>query len=249
MSSSVSPTAQNGQARGGLYASLLPYLAPPSAATIAIVIPFRDFVMKSQRQLQEPVLHIGLKQSLAVGVKAAPVVGGIVGVQMVAQKGIEKMLAKRSSSDNAQSNSLARILASAAVVGVISSPFLAMFNARTISQPALEALKKLTPLKVGAIVAQETGCVAAIAISNPLSERAKRLLGENKAVEYGSVFATGVLGSLAGHPANTALTRWQAGKSVENISQLMRGSLTRARGFGTFVLCYKITNDFFKSLG
>jgi hypothetical protein len=93
--------------------------------------------------------------------------------------------------------------------------------------------------KQGAVIAiQETAFVAGMSVSERVAQRIKAKVGESKLVDYGSAFTAGALGSLAGHPANTALTRWQGGLSVSP-HQLMWGSLRKARAVGAFAVIYQ----------
>mgnify|MGYP000157861392 CR=1 FL=1 len=51
----------------------------------------------------------------------------------------------------------------------------------------------------------------------------RKNFGNTKVVDYIAAFIAGTAGSLAGHPANTALTHWQAGLTVDSLSQLLWG--------------------------
>jgi hypothetical protein len=53
----------------------------------------------------------------------------------------------------------------------------------------------------------------------------KRKFGDHKAIDYGAAFLAGGLGSLAGHPANTALTRWQSGLKMDGVHPPSDGKL------------------------
>src|ERR1700680_3128509 len=84
--SSVSSAAPNGQPSRGMYSSLVPYIAPPIAASAAVTLVFYGFMAKSAQQLGNPLPRMSIKQALQEGCKAAPTVGIIVGTQMGAQK-------------------------------------------------------------------------------------------------------------------------------------------------------------------
>jgi hypothetical protein len=78
-----------------------------------------------------------------------------------------------------------------------------------------------------------------MSLSDPMSAIVKRKFKKNKLAENGAFFATGAIGALCNHPANTALTLWQKGLSVRNIGQLYLGSPIRAIGVGLFNVCYQ----------
>lgn len=231
----------------GLWVSISPYVVPPMAASAAIVLPFRDLMAKSAFQLgyQGPYLrvnnvltYITFEKGLKEGFKAAPTVGAIVGTQMIVQSIVEKKLLGESGEIN-----LSTTLISSAIVGAISAPVLAVFNGQTMGWTIRESLRKFSCKQGMAIAVQETAFVGGISVADHLAAIMKRTFGDNKAVDYAAAFVAGASGSLIGHPANTALTRWQNGKIVEGGSQLMWGSLRKARAIGIFSLCYKLGKD------
>jgi hypothetical protein len=140
-------------------------------------------------------------------------------------------------------------LGASAAVGVLSSPFVAVFNGKSMVPPlgVKETLTNLSFKESGAIALQETGFVVGLAAADLVSVPMKQMLGDNKGTEYLAAAVSGALGSLAGHPGSTALTRWQNGLEVDNVRQLGLGSLRKARAIATFSVCYKFVKEVFNS--
>ena len=231
---STSPVTQKEQ---GPWATLKPYLVPPVAAAGAIVLPFRDFIIKSALQKGEPAPNVSFRQGIKAGLGAAPTVGMIVGAQMVLQNMVETALAGESKKE-----SLSLKFLSSAIVGIGSAPILAVFNGKTMEWSMIESLRKFSAKQGLAIALQETAFVGGLAAADQLAGAMKEKLGDNKAVEYGAAGIAGAFGSAAGHAGNTALTRWQSGMSF-SLRQSMWGSLTKARGVGFFAVLYKLGKE------
>lgn len=106
----------------------------------------------------------------------------------------------------------------------------------------MKSLKSLSAKQTGAILLRETSFLFSLRVSGPLSAAMKQHFGENKAVEFGSAFVSGTIGSLIGHPADTALTLWQKGMKVEKLRHTMRGAPAKALAVGGFSVCYKLVN-------
>lgn len=234
------------------WSSLAPYVGPPVGAAVAIVPAFHDMVAKSAMQKGLPPPLMTVFQGIKGGFGAAPTVGVIVGTQMVLQERVEKALTKTFPNLFAGDSNQAKAsltLASSAVVGGLSSPFLAVYNGKTM-MPAWstkESLSKFSLKQAGAITLQETGFVAGLAAADLVSVPMKQALGDNKIVEYLAAATSGVLGSLAGHPGNTALTRWQSGMTIDSLRQLSLGSLRKARGNAIFAVAYKAGKEVLNS--
>lgn len=239
MSSLSSVGSQNEpQPSRGVWSSLAPYIVPPLAASTAIVPVFRDLIAKSAQQKGKPVQPITVLKGLKEGLKAAPTVGAIVGTQMVLQGVVERAL-----TGDANKESLPSKLVSSAIVGIASAPVLAVFNGQTMGWGVLESLRKFSVKQGLAISIQETAFIGGISAADRLAAAMKRKFGDNKAVEYTAAFTAGALGSLAGHPANTALTRWQSSMRVESFHQLMWGAARKARAIGLFSVFYKFGKE------
>ncbi len=233
MSASTSSAAPNEQPSQKVWPSYAPYLVPPFAASFAIVPVFRDMIAKSALQRGMPVPKMTLLKGMQEGLKAAPTVGAIVGTQMVVQNAVEKTIVGESNN-----KSLPSMLASSAVVGAVSAPVLAVFNGQTMGWSVLESLRRFSAKQGLAIMGQETFFVLGMAAGDRLAPIAKRKFGNNKLVEYLTVFTSSAAGSLAGHSQNTALTRWQSGLLIDNWRQLTWGALRKARANGGFGMCY-----------
>jgi len=219
------------------WATVVSLAASPVAAGGAVVPVFYGFMAKSAQQLGNPVPSMPPVEVLKAGVKAAPTIALIVGMQTAAQSGLEKAWL------NGQAASPFSMLLSAAAVGAVSAHGLAMFNAQSMGQSPLQAAKDLSFKQGSAIVTRETSFLLALRIAGPVSEAMQRQFGKNKAVDYASAFTTGVIGSVVGHPADAALTLWQKGMPVTSISQLMRGAPARALAVGGFSVCYKTLKE------
>lgn len=251
----TSPTSSNSSPSRGIWPLLAPYVVPPVTASVAIVPAFYDMVAKSAMQKGLPVLSTSFKtvlQGVKGGFGAAPTVGAMVGTQMVLQGRVERALVEifpNLFAEDSNKTKVALMLASSAVVGGFSSPFLAVYNGKTMMPPwnVRESLFKFSLKQAGAITLQETGFVAGLAAAGLVSVPMKQILGDNKAVEYSAAAVAGALGSLAGHAGNTALTRWQNGMTVDGLRQLSCGSLRRARGSAVFAIVYKLGKEVLNS--
>ncbi len=236
--SSSSTAASNGQPPKGVWFSIAPYAIPPVAAAAAIVLVFRDMIAKSAQQKGQLIPDMTFMAGMKEGVKAAPTVGAIVGTQMVVQSVVEKLLSGAS-----DTQSLFLTLASSAIVGTASAPVLAVFNGQTMGWSVRESLQRFSARQGMAIAVQETAFVGGLSVADQLAAVMRKRFGNNKAVDYTAAFVAGAAGSLAGHPANTALTRWQSGMTVENARQLMWGSVRKARAVGVFSVVYKLGKE------
>ncbi len=213
------------------------WFAPPLVAGAAIIPPYYLFMAKSDLQLGNVMPKFRPRQVISSGVKAAPVIGGIVGTQMIAQKGFEVLWNRYVGKRDAPT--FTSMLMSSLAVGTISVVPLAWFNGLTMGLSLPQVLRALTWKQSGAILVRETSFLGAIRISDPVSNEMKRKFGDNHLVDVISYFISGFFGSIVGHPADTALTRWQKGLKVEFGRQLLKGAGTKAFAAGTFTLLYK----------
>lgn len=234
---------QNEQA--GIWSRFAPFLTDPIAAGIAIIPTYYGFVKKSCKQIDKPMPTKTMQQWLFSSVKSSPTVSVIVGTQLIAQNLIEKAIVKLSGKN--EKNNFASMIFSAIMVGFVSSIPLAVFNGQTLDRTPMQSLKFLNCKQITAIVARETSFLFSLRISEPVSNAMKEICGDSKATEYGSCFASGAIGSLIGHPADTAFTLWQKEIEVKSLSQLMRGSSTKAVTVGCFAVCYNIAKKTLES--
>lgn len=218
------------------WSSFKAYASNPIAAAVSITPVYGLMAKKSALQLEQEPKQLSLGEKVKGGMKLAPVVGTIVGTQMGLQKVVEKAL-----DPDEKEQTLLKTLKSAAIVGALSAPTLVVFNGLTMDKGLLESLRGLKSPKVtGAIALQETAFVGGLSVAGNVVEVLKKWLGDNQAVESSGSFISGSAGALAGHPANTALTRWQNGLTVHTV-HLMRGAPQRALGTGIFALIYNLS--------
>lgn len=237
---SLTSSGSNDSFFKNLWADAAPYLELPLSASIATVPMFFGMVAKSALQKGLPIPSATLIEKTKMGIKAAPTVGAIVGLQMVVQGAVEKRLF-------GESKSLSSTLASSAIVGAASAPFLAVFNGQTMGWGLLESLRNFSAKQGVAIALQETAFVGGLSVADSLAGPMREKFGDHKAIDYTAAFISGSLGSLAGHPANTALTRWQSGMKIDSVGQLMWGSMRKARAVGLFSIVYKCSKEFLNS--
>ncbi len=231
---------QTGQGWWPSYA--MPYITPPLSASVAIIPVFYGFIAKSAQQASRPLPKMTCREIFKEGLKASPTIGIIVGTQLVVQQLAEKIF-----NGSNPSHSFRSMLASSILVGTISAPALAIFNGQTMGCSVRESLKKLSFKQAIAIVSRETSFLFSLRISDPLSARMKQTQS-NAAIECSSAFISGAIGSIIGHPADTALTLWQQGRKIANIRELMQGSPIKALTVGGFSVFYKLTKDSLESL-
>ena len=227
----------------GWWSSVRPSIEKPVAAASAIVYPFRDFMKKSEQQLGKPNPQISVREGLLEGVKAAPIIGMTIGMQIVSQGFVEKRV-KWILPDQEEKENVSAMLLSSAIVGFVSSPFLAVFNGLSMKRGIVESLKKFSIAQAFAITARETAFLFSLRIIDPITEVMKQVFGDNKAVEYSSAFISGGVGSVVGHSFDTALTRMQKDLLLQfSAQQLMRGSVAKAAGTAKFALLYTIAKE------
>jgi hypothetical protein len=225
----MSSNVQNGQSPQGYWSALAPYVVQPVAATCAIVPAFNDLVKKSTEQRGDLVTKMKAKDWVTGVFKTAPTVGGIVGLQMVLQPFVENFL-----KGDEKKESLLLKFESAAIIGVASSPCLAVYNGYTNGATLGKSLRMFSVKQCLAISVQETAFVGGLTVADSLAVVMKGQFGDNKVVEYVATCTAGAMGSLAGHPANTALTRWQSGKTIDSVRQLMWGATRKTRAIMFF---------------
>jgi hypothetical protein len=195
--------------------------------------------MNKSAQQRGEVPSTTFREGFKKGMGAAPTVGLLIGMQDMLQRVVEKKL----QGEEAQPTLLTK-LASSALVGIASSPVVAVFNGQTLKGGGvIESLRKFTAWQCMAISIQEAAFVAGLSAADLVAAPLKERFGDSKSVEYAATFTSGAFGSLAGHPANTALTRWQSGLRVESVSQLMWGSMRKARTIGVFSVLYKLGKE------
>lgn len=230
--------AQNEPPSIGIWPKIGPYVIPPIAASGAIIPAFKHMIYKSALQKGQPIVPISYMKGISEGCKAAPTVGAIVGSQMIIQNYVEKVIV-----GDKRKASLTDTFVSSGIVGIISSPILAIFNGQTMGLTLRESIRKFTLRQGVTIAGQETCFILGICASDRISTIMKSQFGDNKTVDYSGAYISGALGSIAGHPFNTALTRWQSGLTIDNPRQLMWGAARKAHAVGIFAVCYKLAKE------
>lgn len=217
------------------------YLKPPISTSAATAPFFSGFIAKSAQPLPKMTCKEIFKEGLKTALTLDPIVDTQMSVHHLAEKAFFRM-----SERNGQS-SFRSMLVSSIVVGAITAPALAIFNGQTMGCSIMESLKTLSPKQAGAIISRETSFLFSLKVSDPLCNIIKRRKA-NTAIEYSSVFMSGAISSLVGHPVDTALTLWQQGKKIENLRQLMQGSPIKAIAVGGLSVGYKLIKDSIESL-
>ncbi|MBS0585705.1 MAG: hypothetical protein JSR76_05325 [Verrucomicrobia bacterium] len=216
---------------------LRPYLIPPIAAGLAIIPVFPELAKKSLEQQGLPLSSLSYRVSLKNGLKGAPTVGIIVATQTALQSSLEKRL-----SSYYDPNSAFITVISSFLVGAGSAPILAIFNGQTMGWSIRHTMRRFSTRQAAAITLQETAFVAGLSLADKLAVVMKRRFGDRRGVDYTAAFVAGYAGSLAGHPANTALTRWQNGLTV-TLKNSLWGSLRKAKAIGVFAVLYKFGKE------
>ncbi len=232
-----------------LYSCCAPYVIPPVAASVAIIPCFYGAIVKTAQQAEEPVPrialrklnakipHITLRELTKRSFKASPTVGCVIGTQVVVQGLVEKVLKKSPSDEDSNLNNFSHMLISSVIVGAASIPGIAAYNGQTMGRHVIDSLKMLSRWEAMAILTRQVSLVFSLRITEPLNIHMKELTGD-KMTLYGSATISGMIGSIIGHPADTALTRWQKNLKIKNLRQLMNGAVSRTIAGGAFAACY-----------
>ncbi len=235
MSTSTS-AVQNGQPSGG--SSLLTTFAPVLAATAALAPAVHGLQVRADQQLERSVSRFSFSGSLVGALKGGP----LVGVQLMVQNAIETRVRERT---QGVSNAV-RVAGSSALASVVTSPLLAAFNAVASKQNVWKALRSLSRVQVGCLVLREWCFLGSQAAVNPVSAAMRRNLGDTPAVNHAAAFVSGAVGSLAGHPADTAFTRSQHNLPTLNRRQAMLGAPVKAVAVGLFSVLYPVALKYSK---
>lgn len=217
------------------------FLLTGAAASAAIVFPYRDLVAKSYQQRGLSVPKMTLLEGVKAGCKAAPTVGGIVAAQLLLSHLADQKWRKWGLVKDPDKFSVLTTFVTPALVGLVTAGPLAVFNGYTNGMTPKASLKQLKGrvglMLCGAIALQETAFVAGIKANEQMNK-----LGDNPLVVYGATFACGGIGSLAGHPFNTAITRWQKNLNVSPRYWYL-GAARKTFAIGCFALILKLEMD------
>ncbi len=235
---SIQPT--NSFSQSNIYKYIKNYVIPPFAAGASIIPLFRLFVYKSAEQAGKIKPNMPTIKWMQEGVKASPTIGFIVGSQIIIQRIVEQILFNK---EEQQKDTFSKIFLSSMIVGALSAPSLAAFNAQTMKKPIIQSIKELSKKQLGAIMAREAGFLFSIRVSDPVSDTVREKLGNNPAAIYTAVFIGGVIGALCSHPADTYLTALQANVKVKSLKDYMKGSFHRSVAVGLYSVLYKIFKE------
>jgi hypothetical protein len=211
------------------------------AAAGATPLPFRDLIAKSYLQRGEKVPRITLLEGMKASVKAVPFFGTIVGGQLFFSRWLDNQWVNRGFVQDPKKFHPITSLGTPAIVGFVTAPVLAVINGLTNGLTITKSFAQLRGragfILCSVIAVQETAFVAGLQAGEQINK-----LGNNPLVGYAGAFATGALGSLAGHPCNTLLTRWQKNLPF-SYKQSYWGAVTKARAIGFFALIMKCEKD------
>jgi hypothetical protein len=227
------------------------YVVPPVAAGMAIVPAFYGLSVKSALQLGKPRPAFHFFEVLKNGSKAAPTVGGIVGSQLVLQNYVEaKCFGKKKL--NKQEKAVSTV-----ATAFLTSPFLACLNGQTMGKTVWASLMSVRVNQVLTITGRETFFLGGLAANEYVAEYINKFRdnkdnltqSNNTLVEYGSAYASGVIGSACGHACDTTLTRYQNNQPLTfHVRELLKGMGWRAfAGVGVFNLSYTFITKKVKS--
>ncbi len=115
----------------------------------------------------------------------------------------------------------------------------------------INTLRTFSPKQCLIITAQETAFFGGLSAADKLASILKERFGDNKVIDYTAAGLTGGLGSLAGHPFNTAVTRSQNKLPMDGFNrsflsgckQSIQRSLTKARAIAVFAVGYKFAKE------
>ncbi len=181
------------------------------------------------------------------GIQTAPSIGASVGLQLALQKGIENFQKDPSSIINK--------VASAALVGLISSPFLAAFNGQLANQPYLMALRKAfnNPRIIMAITLRETSFIGALVLTDPVIGKMRAVWGDFKGLGFVVAGFTALAGAALGQIPDCISCRLQNNLKVidtkkgnsgivslikEGTKTSLQGTAKRVQAVVSYSLCY-----------
>lgn len=225
------------------YRSFLPELRPvleqSATASIVIVPCFFGLVVKNALQLEQPVPRLKPGKLLKMAGKAAPTTGIIIAFQLTSEGWANNYMKARSGKKN-ERLSLGQTVVSSAFSGLVAAPALAVLNGQASGMSVVEAIRKISSRQIAVLVMRETSFVASLKLSVPLSIYMKDRWGESRATDFACGAVSGATGSLIGHPADTAVTRWQKGLTIVHVRQYMNGGAVKATTMAVFTGLYTV---------
>jgi len=267
--SSLSPYNPFNGPSDSKFKNLTKNISEPISGGFAIMPTVYGFIAKSALQSGKKIPKITLKtpaklpQTISIGqlalegIKASPKLGAAVGSQMIGQKKCQEHIANsRFFNTPEKKRNILSMLVSSATIGVVSSPFLIAFNDQTLGNSFFKSLKAITSSKVVATAIRETGFIASLGFSKSLAKKMKKY-HDTKITEIIAYFISGYIGSIAGHPGDTALTLFQNERKLSSLflplnkqtiakatSFMYRGGNTKAISVGVFSILYNSCNNY-----
>lgn len=211
------------------------------ASGTAIIPTFYGFQVKTALQTGAARPPFNLYSALAVGARKAPFVGFMIGTQRILQNATDKVIERKF---NTEKNVVTSI-ASATIIGTITTPLVAIFTGMTNEKSISASIKALTWKQMGASAWIENGFLMGMGITEPVIAKLQRRFGKHKVVDYIGAFGSGALGAAAGHAGDSALTFWQNNIKITNLFQLKKGMVVRSVAVGGYNCIYKFAIDNF----
>ena len=226
-------------------AQFLRWSVAPISAGLSILPTFYGFQRKSALQSFGSAPKFRPVSAFVGGVKASPTIAAIIGSQILMQGGIEERLPQTKESKNKN------MFVSCSIVALFSIPGFIVFNGQTLGRSPLNSLRAATLAQGLSIFSREETFLGSVRVSGPVGDALKKSGGDHKVAEIAGHFATGAIGSVIGHPGDTALTWLQNGLKIgetirtHGVFSLYRGVVPKAVATGAFVVCFKeIMNKF-----
>lgn len=218
---------------------------PTIAAMLGFSPVYRLFEHKAAAQMGEKATPIPMSEIVKRSTASAPLIGGIVTVQVLTAQGAEAIL-KWSGVEH----DIACKMLSALATGIASVHPLAALNYATSDKSEITPVERLkkscsravanTSFKVGTCIAlKETGFVAALIMGDSALPYLQPIIGDNK---YAVIAITSSLAALATQPFDTMAVRMQNNLST-TAADLMRGGLYRGVAVAVFSCSYSYLKE------
>ncbi len=245
---SIPDPASKSESSKTLWQSAVDWAKPGIAAGIAIANPpiTYAFIAKGERQRSQPLPSFNLAAVAKIGAASSPSTGAAVAIQVNAQDWLLRKM--QGEAEAGKPPSFQASFISSLGAGAISAVPYILMNGTTNGQSIPYIIRNMTAYQVAAVSGRETGFVLALTCSDEASKQANELLGQHPLVGWVTRFATGYLGSVAGHPLDTWLTLMQKNIKVTGVRQLYQGANIRGIGVGLISCQIKVILDAWNSL-
>lgn len=208
-------------------------------AAVSLVPPYKYFIQKSQLQkgIHTNVLFL---EALRLGFYSMPNTAATLTVQLYSEEKIKELIQHYFQVKNPVAISICGSLFGA----LCASPLYDIMNRQMQGEHSALAVKGFlrNSYNFRYIVGREFFFLGSLQASSPLSAEVKKYFGENMFTKNISYFISGALGSIAGHPFDTILTRQQSGLPLK-LEFLFIGCKSKAIGIGCFAVLFKNLQD------